>query len=55
VPAATDLDGDVDFADFLRMSTNFGQEGGWEDGDINGDGLVTFADFIILSQNFGDS
>ena len=49
----TDLDGDVDFSDFLKLSANFGNEGQWADGDFNGDGIVNFADFIVLSKNFG--
>lgn len=48
-----DLDGDVDFADFLTLSSNFGKEGEWADGDFNGDGEINFADFVVLSKNFG--
>lgn len=49
-----DLDGDVDFADFLQLSNNFGSTNAvWSDGDLDGDGNVAFADFLILSQNFG--
>ena len=50
----SDLDHDVDFADFLTLSQNFGGEDkGWEDGDFDGDREITFADFLILSANFG--
>lgn len=49
----TDLDGDVDFEDFLVVGTSFGAAGRWADGDFNGDMSVSFADFLILSENFG--
>ena len=48
-----DLDGDVDFSDFLALAANFGKEGGWASGDFDGDGLVTFSDFTILAEQFG--
>ncbi len=48
------LDGNVDFQDFLIMSSRFGQDDqGWADGDFNGDGSVSFEDFLFLSANFG--
>gem|GEM_PF-2032472 len=50
----SNLDRQVDFADFLSLSTNFGEhDRTWADGDFNGDGLVSFADFLLLSGNFG--
>jgi len=49
-----DLNGRVDFTDFLKLSISFGkQDLGWSDGDVNGDGSVGFADFLLLSSNFG--
>ena len=49
-----DLDGDVDFTDFLVLPANFGADNkGWADGDATGDGQVNFADFLLLSANFG--
>ena len=51
-----DLDGsgDVAFADFLVLSSNFGSATtNYEDGDIDCSGDVAFADFLTLSQNFG--
>lgn len=48
-----DLDGSVQFADFLALSEGFGQEGGWEQGDFDSNGMVEFQDFLLLSQNFG--
>jgi len=51
----TDLDGDVDFADFLNLSANFGKspDASWADGDFDSDCEVGFTDFLLLSKNFG--
>jgi len=51
----TNLDGDVDFADFLVLSTNFGQANtGWAQGSFGAEDTdTTFADFLALSANFG--
>ena len=54
-PGDTNLDGSVDFEDFLTLSANFGGDGDWSQGDFNADGSVTFPDFLILSGNFGPS
>jgi hypothetical protein len=48
-----DLDGSVQFSDFLVLSANFGKSGNWEDGDFDGSGDVGFPDFLQLSANFG--
>ena len=48
-----DLDRNVDFADFLRLSESFGMPGGWAEGDFDGNSLVEFADFTSLSANYG--
>ena len=50
-----DLNGQVEFADFLVLSSNFGQAGGWAAGDFDGSGDVQFADFLQLSANFGNT
>ena len=48
--------GNVDFADFLILSANFGQMvDSQASGDIDCDGTVAFADFLILSANFGQA
>ena len=55
---AGDLDGDgeVAFADFLTLSSNFGStEAGYQGGDIDCNGEVAFADFLTLSANFGQT
>ena len=49
------LDGQVDFSDFLRLSANFGLDGNWADGDFDKTGRVQFSDFLLLSQNMGKS
>lgn len=51
-----DLDGNgmVEFADFLILSGNFGNEvSDHTEGDIDCNGSVEFADFLVLSGNFG--
>lgn len=53
VAGDTDLDGDVDFTDFLVLSANFGMSGGWTEGDFNQNGTVDFDDFLAQSANFG--
>jgi hypothetical protein len=54
-PGDADLDGDVDFADFLILSENLGEPGGWGQGNFNLDDQVDSADLFILSENFGAS
>lgn len=47
-------DGEVNFTDFLTLSSNFGTNVvNHEQGDINCDGTVDFQDFLILSSSFG--
>lgn len=49
-----DLDGRVDFPDFVRLSVNFGKnDADYREGDLDCDGQVHFADFLIFSQSFG--
>ena len=55
VPGDADLNGEVNFADFLALSNSFGSVGGWSNGNFDGDDTVTFADFLSLSANFGTS
>ncbi len=50
-----DLNQNVEFADFLALSSNFGLDGGWAEGNFDGKGNVEFADFLMLSANFGKS
>jgi len=50
----TNLDGIVNFADFLILSARFGeQDKGWSDGSFGTDAIVSFEDFLVLSKNFG--
>ena len=48
------LDGSVDFADFLSLVAWFDQDNGWAGGDFDGSGLTDFTDFSILAENFGE-
>ena len=54
-PGDFDLDGDVDFADFLNLSGNFGEDGDYLHGDIDCSGEVDFPDFLALAIGFGQS
>ena len=51
-----DLDGDVDFNDFLVLQNNFGQTGTrFDQGDFNYDDVTDFNDFLALQNQFGQS
>lgn len=50
-----DLNGTVEFADFLALSANFGRSGGWSDGNFDYSETVDFGDFLALSANFGQT
>ena len=57
-PGDANLDGVVDFPDFLALSEHFGEGSrrdprAWSQGDFDGNGEVDFPDFLILSENFG--
>ena len=50
----SNVDGKVDFADFLIVSGSFGEsDKGWADGNFDADESVLFADFLLLSARFG--
>ncbi|MGB2822944.1 MAG: hypothetical protein WBF17_18320 [Phycisphaerae bacterium] len=55
LPGDPDLDGDVDFRDYLTWKANVGMLVGarWENGDFNHDGRVDREDLRILVMNFG--
>jgi hypothetical protein len=54
-PGDANLDGKVDFNDFVAISTHFlANDINWDHGNFNYDGVVDFNDFVILSTNFGD-
>lgn len=54
VAGDANLDGSVNFADFLTLSHNFGKtNAAWEMGDFAGGPTVDFGDFLSLSSNFG--
>lgn len=49
-----DLNGEVNFADFLVLSRHFASSNtGWAEGDFDGSGTTDFTDFQQLSANFG--
>ncbi len=53
-PADANLDGIVDFSDFLALAASYGENNAsYESGDFDGDELVTDADFEILARNYG--
>jgi len=47
------LDGNVNFADFVALANHFDGPGGWEQGDFDANGTVQFPDFQILANNYG--
>jgi hypothetical protein len=51
----TDLDGAVDFADFIALASAFEASGGWRQGDFDGSGRVELADFVLLANSYGKS
>ena len=50
-----DLNGQVNFNDFLTLQNNFSQSGVFNQGDFTYDGVVNFNDFLALQNNFGQS
>ena len=51
-----DLDFNVNFVDFVRLSNDFGMNGtGWGQGNGNTDDFTNFVDFVRLSNNFGNN
>ena len=53
----TNLDGQVNTADFISLATNFGASGGvtWQQGDFNFDRTVNALDFNMIATNFGQA
>lgn len=54
-PGDIDLNGTVDFQDFLAFANNFGGTGNWADGDFDCNRQINFQDFLTLAENFGFS
>ncbi|MGC4033452.1 MAG: autotransporter-associated beta strand repeat-containing protein [Tepidisphaeraceae bacterium] len=51
-----DLDGDVDFNDFLALQTSYGNTGTrFDQGNFDYNGVTDFNDFLALQTNFGQS
>ena len=56
LPGDADLNGTVDFNDFLVLQNNFGQAGTrFDQANFNYDGATDFNDFLVLQNNFGQS
>jgi hypothetical protein len=53
VPGDADLDGAVDFNDFLSLQNAYGSSGDWAQGDFNFDGVVDYSDYLILQADYG--
>ena len=52
----SDLDGDVDFEDFLALANNFGESpSSWSRGDFDGNNETNFVDFLTVATNFGNA
>jgi len=49
----TDLNGIVNYSDFVTLKSHFGKPGGWNWGDFSGDARVGYEDFVSLKANFG--
>lgn len=49
----TDLDGDVDFSDLLKVAQNYDTTGYWTEGDFNYDNDIDFTDLLLVAQNYG--
>ena len=51
-----DMDGDVDFSDFLILALNYNAvDAAYSEGDVDCNGEVGFTDFLALATNFGKS
>ena len=56
LPGDANLDGVVNFPDFITLATFFGQSTGlWSRGDFDSNGRVAFEDFAILARNVGNA
>jgi len=50
----TELDGDVDFADYVTVRDHFGEDDADRaDGDFDGDGQVSVQDYLLIKRNYG--
>ena len=53
LPGDANLDGWVDSSDYMIWQSHYAQDGGWVEGDFNGDGIVRSEDQAIFSQTYG--
>src|SRR3989344_329220 len=52
-PGDASLNYQVSIGDVTILAENFGQPGGWEQGDFTREGFVSIGDLTILAENFG--
>jgi len=48
-------DGKVDFHDLVTLGRNYGQPGGWLQGNFDWDQIVDFNDLVSLARNYDQS
>ncbi|MBN1589147.1 MAG: PEP-CTERM sorting domain-containing protein, partial [Pirellulales bacterium] len=53
IPGDATRDGTVDDDDALRLAAHWGQSGGWDQGDFDGDTVVGPKDAAIMAANWG--
>ena len=57
LPGDINIDGNVDFLDYITLKRNLGTPRGaaWIEGDLDGDGRIGRLDFLIFTAHFGCS
>jgi len=48
-------DGQLDHGDLVSLTSHFGQQGNWADGDFNFDGVVDAADYAAMKRSWLDA
>ena len=55
IPGDTDLDDDVDWADYQHLEVGYGSGSTWFEGNFDGDNDVDWGDYQHLEVNYGQS
>lgn len=55
IPGDTDLDDDVDWADYQHLEAGYGSGTTWFEGNFDGDTDVDWADYQKLEEHFGET